>query len=135
MTTVVRRRRVLIVDDAATVRFWLGRQLAGAYDVSEACDGAEAVTVALRVRPDLVLLDVEMPRLDGFAACRVLRALPVTRRTPIIMVTSRTEPCDVETGYASGCTDFICKPVDEVELAAKVESWIEASPALEDSIS
>lgn len=132
MTAAFARRRVLVVDDAATVRLWLEMQLGAFYDVSVAADGAEAVTVALSVRPDLILLDIEMPRVDGFGACRALRALPATRRTPIILVTSRTDPLDVETGFASGCTDFIGKPVDETELAAKVASWIGASAAFEE---
>jgi CheY-like chemotaxis protein len=135
MTAVLARRRVLVVDDAATVRLWLEMQLGGTYDVSVAADGAEAVTVALSVRPDLILLDIEMPLVDGFGACRALRALPATRRTPIILVTSRTDPSDVETGFASGCTDFIGKPVDETELNAKVASWISASVAFEECAS
>jgi CheY-like chemotaxis protein len=129
MTALRRRQRVLVVDDAAMMRRWMELKLGDAYDVSVAADGDEAVTVALTVRPDLILLDVEMPRLDGFATCRALRSQPVTRRTPIILVTSRTEPSDVETGFACGCTDFIAKPVDEMELAAKVESWVVATDA------
>lgn len=125
----LRRRRVLVVDDAALMRQWMEMHLRDRYDVSLAADGDEAVTMALAVRPDLILLDVEMPRVDGFSACRALRTLPGTRVTPIIMVTSRTEPTDVEAGFACGCTDFIGKPVDEMELAAKVESWVAASGA------
>jgi len=125
----LRRRRLLVVDDAAMMRRWMQLKLQDTYEVSLAADGDEAITTALAVRPDLILLDVEMPRLDGFATCRALRALPATGRTPIIMVTSRTEASDVENGFVSGCTDFIGKPVDEVELAAKVESWLAASDA------
>lgn len=132
MTGARRRRRVLVVDDAATMRHWMELHLRDAYDVSVAADGEEAVSMALSVRPDLILLDVEMPRVDGFAACRALRTLPGTRRIPIILVTSRTEPSDVEAGFSCGCTDFIGKPVDEMELAAKVESWVGASDAFED---
>ena len=132
MTDALRRRRVLVVDDAATIRRWMELRLRDTYDVSVAADGDEAVTLALTVRPDLILLDVEMPRVDGFTACRTLRALPATRRTPIILVTSRTGSSDVETGFACGCTDFIGKPVDEMELAAKVESWVAASDWFED---
>jgi CheY-like chemotaxis protein len=124
--------RVLVVDDSATVRHWMEAQLREWYDVSSARDGEEAITVALAERPDLILLDVEMPRVDGFAACRALRAFAGMRRTPIVMVTSRTEPADVETGFTSGCTDFIGKPVDVTELHEKVASWIAASAAPDD---
>jgi CheY-like chemotaxis protein len=104
-------------------------KLQDTYEVSLAADGEEAIVTALAVHPDLVLLDVEMPRMDGFATCRALRTLPLTGRTPVIMVTSRTEPEDVERGFVCGCTDFIGKPVDEAELKAKVESWLAASDA------
>ena len=124
--------RVLVVDDSATVRLWMEAQLREWYDVSSARDGEEAITVALVERPDLILLDVEMPRVDGFAACRALRAFAVMRRTPIVMVTSRTEPADVEAGFTSGCTDFIGKPVDVTELYEKVASWIAASAVPDD---
>jgi len=125
----LKRRRVLVVDDAAMMRRWMEIKLGDTYEVSLAADGEEAVAMALLVRPDLILLDVEMPRMDGFATCRALRALPRTVRTPIILVTSRTEPADVENGFVSGCTDFIGKPVDEVELAVKIESWMAAADA------
>jgi CheY-like chemotaxis protein len=121
------RQRVLVVDDAALIRYWMQQKLGDRYDVSLAADGDEAITVALDVHPDLILLDVEMPRMDGFSTCRVLRNLPSTRATPIIMVTSRIDPSDVEQGFSCGCTDFIGKPVDELELAAKVESWVGAA--------
>lgn len=121
------RRRVLVVDDSATARHWLKSRLAVRYDVSVAGDGEEAVSVALAVSPDLILLDVEMPRVDGLAACRALRALPATRGTPIILVTSHAEPADVESGFAAGCTDYIGKPVHEMELSEKVVSWLEVS--------
>ena len=98
----LKRRRVLVVDDAAMMRRWMELKLRDTYDVTLAADGDEAVTVALAVRPDLILLDVEMPRMDGFATCRALRTHPATGRTPIIMVTSRTEPEDVERGFTCG---------------------------------
>ena len=133
MSAVASRLRILVVDDAATVRHWLAARLGGTYEVSVACDGAEAVRVALDATPHLVLLDIEMPRLDGFATCRALRSFVATRNTPIILVTSRTSPSDVEAGYASGCTDFIGKPIEPDELLAKVESWIAATQPFDGS--
>jgi CheY-like chemotaxis protein len=124
--------KVLVVDDSAIYRSLVQgclRDLPDLRCVGTAHDGSDAIAKAAELSPDLILLDVEMPRVDGFSACRALRTLPDTRVTPIIMVTSRTEPTDVEAGFACGCTDFIGKPVDEMELAAKVESWVAASGA------
>jgi len=116
--------RVLVVDDAATARFWLFSQLRERYDVVTANDGLEGVEKAAALRPDLILLDVVMPKMDGLAACRALRAARATATTPIILVTSKSEEWDVEAGYLAGCTDHIAKPVDREELQVKVESWL-----------
>jgi len=120
--------RLLVVDDSATARRWLERALPS-YEVHLAADGREAVERAPVLRPDLILLDVVMPRLDGIAACRVLRAHPVTAATPIILVTSQDSEHSVETAYRSGATDYITKPVDTAELLAKVESWLAVAAA------
>lgn len=124
------RGRVLIVDDSSTQRLWLESLLSDRHDVFVAGDGEAGVATAIAVRPDLILLDVVMPRMDGLAACRALRALEHTRSTPVILVTSKSEEWDVEAGFASGCTDYISKPVDENEFLAKVDSWIAASTTL-----
>ncbi|HUJ29523.1 MAG TPA: response regulator [Myxococcales bacterium] len=119
------RKKILVVDDSGTARMIeqmaLGR---ASYDVVQAKDGAEAVQVAAREKPDLILMDVMMPNMDGYAACRGIRAQPVTRDIPVIMVTTRGEPVNVETGYASGCNDYVTKPVNTPELLAKVRSLI-----------
>lgn len=121
------RRRVLIVDDSSTHRLWLEMMLNACYDVDVATDGPAGVQSALRTRPDLILLDVVMPGQDGLSVCRELRTHPETAQTPIILVTTQSDEWDVEAGYTSGCTDYILKPVDQVELLAKVGSWIDAT--------
>lgn len=126
-------RRILVVDDAATARAWMRRRLEVAgYDVDTAADGREGLERAVASAPDLVLLDVVMPELDGFGACRALRAHPVTQATPIILVTSQDDEQHVERGYMSGCTDYILKPVDPDELHAKVASWLGAAATAKD---
>ena len=119
------RKKILVVDDSGTARMIeqmaLGR---ASYDVVQAKDGAEAVQVAAREKPDLILMDVMMPNMDGYAACRGIRAQDVTKDIPVIMVTTRGEPVNVETGYASGCNDYVTKPVNTPELLAKVRSLI-----------
>lgn len=117
------------MDDSSTHRLWLELMLGARYDIDVAVDGEGGLRSALSNRPDLILLDVMMPGLDGFATCRELRRRPETCRTPVIMVTTKDEELDVETGYTSGCTDYIAKPVDQLELLAKVESWLDAGGA------
>lgn len=122
-----KRRRILIVDDSSTHRLWLELMLGSRYDIDVAVDGEGGLKAAVANTPDLILLDVVMPGVDGFSTCRALRRRAETRKTPVIMVTTKDEEVDVETGYTSGCTDYIAKPVDQLELLAKVESWLDAS--------
>jgi DNA-binding response OmpR family regulator len=119
------RKKILIVDDSGTARMIEQMALSrSSYDVVQAKDGIEAVPVARRERPDLILMDVMMPKMDGYAACRAVRADAETKHIPIIMVTTRGESFNVETGFSSGCNDYVTKPVDTVELLAKVRSLI-----------
>jgi CheY-like chemotaxis protein len=119
-----RKPRVLIVDDSLTYRLWLGMMLQDQCEVHMADDGDSGVLAALSVRPDLVLMDVMMPRLDGLSACRELRTHPEFGRTPLILVATQDDQWDVEAGFSSGCSDYITKPVDQPELLAKVASWL-----------
>ena len=85
---------------------------------------ADAVEKAAAERPDLILLDVVMPRMSGVEACRHLRAQEVTRSTPIIMVTTRGESENVELAYDAGCSDYVTKPINGPELLAKVRQCL-----------
>lgn len=87
-------------------------------------DGAEAVEVAVHAVPDLIIMDVVMPRMDGYAACRELRSRTATKRIPIILVTTRGQEESVEIGYESGCNDYLTKPVNPSELLALLESYL-----------
>src|SRR5262252_5794457 len=127
VTHVGRKPRVLIVDDSPTYRLWLEMMLKHRYEVFTAEDGETALRCGASVQPDLILLDVVMPKLDGLSACKALRERPETRATPIILVTSQNEEWDVEAGFTSGCTDYVMKPVDQLELLSKVESWLDAA--------
>jgi DNA-binding response OmpR family regulator len=118
-------RKILIVDDSGTSIMMAKMVLTQAlFEVLTARDGAEGVQQAALHRPDLILLDVIMPRMDGFEALRHLRAQEETQKTPIVMVTTRGEENNVQRGYACGCTDYICKPYDPVELLSKVKSYL-----------
>ena len=118
-------KKILVVDDSATSLMWqrmiLGQEK---FEVFTAKDGQEGVDVALAQRPDLVLMDVVMPRMNGFEACRALRATAAMREVPVIMVTTRSEYKNVEEAYESGCNDYITKPIDKLELLTKVRSYL-----------
>ncbi len=121
------KKKILVVDDSETALFIETMILrTGPYRLVTAGDGEEAVGKAVSERPDLILMDVVMPKMDGFAACRLLRARPETREIPIIVVTTRGEAENVETGFASGCTDYVTKPINSVELLEKVKNYIGA---------
>ena len=120
-----RRKKVLLVDDSETVlmaeRMALGR---GPYDLITARDGVEAVQRALAERPDLILLDVMMPRMNGFEVCRELRRHEEMSQVPIIFVTTRSEGENVEAGFSYGGTDYVNKPFTGAELLAKLRSHL-----------
>jgi DNA-binding response OmpR family regulator len=119
------RKKILLVDDSKTSLLIAESLLRkGNYEVVIARDGEEALRAASRELPDLILMDVVMPKMDGLAACRALRELPSTHATPIILVTTRGEPFNVEAGYSSGCTDYVTKPVDGAELLEKVKVYL-----------
>jgi CheY-like chemotaxis protein len=121
------KKKILLVDDSRTSLFMermILRQ--GPYDLLTAEDGAEAVEQALSEKPDLILMDVIMPRMTGFEALRALRKSPTTRGTPVILVTTRGEPANVEEGWEAGCSDYLTKPIDPEELLAKVRGCLGA---------
>lgn len=117
--------RILIVDDSGTSRMMAKMALAGErHELFTANDGMEGIEKADRLRPDLILLDVVMPRLDGFEVCRQLRTREEMREIPILLVTTRGEESNVERGYSVGCTDYVCKPFDPSELLNKVRTFL-----------
>jgi DNA-binding response OmpR family regulator len=119
------RKKILLVDDSSTVLLMERMILSKSeYDVVTARDGQEGVEKALTEKPDLILMDVVMPRMDGFEACRKLREQDDTKSIPVIMVTTRGELASVESGYSSGCNDYVTKPINGLELLAKVRSCL-----------
>jgi len=119
----MKRKKILLVDDSSTIlmmeKFILRND---PYELINASNGQEAVEKAIALQPDLILLDVVMPKMGGFDACRAIRTTPQTARTPIIMVTTRGEAENIETAWAAGCTDYVTKPINPIELLAKVRS-------------
>ena len=124
MTTTVARPRVLVVDDAAYNREILVQNLEDEYEVLQATDGVAAVVLARARQPDLILLDLSLPVLDGWEAARLLRADPATAWIPIVAVTAHAMAGDEARALASGCDDYLPKPIDEELLLVKVQEWL-----------
>ena len=117
--------RILVVDDMETNRRLLEARLSAEYfEVVEAADGAEAVRRAREDSPDIILLDIMMPGMDGFEACRVLKSDPATKHIPVVMVTALDQREDRIKGLEAGADDFLTKPVDDVALFARVRSLL-----------
>jgi DNA-binding response OmpR family regulator len=118
--------KVLLVDDSNTALL-MGETVFRdhtPYEVVTARDGEEGVKKALAEKPDLILLDVVMPKMDGFSACREMRTHESLKSVPIVMLTSRGEPTNVEAGYRSGCNAYLTKPINANELLEMVHIFL-----------
>ncbi|MFO0567588.1 MAG: EAL domain-containing protein [Polyangiaceae bacterium] len=124
---------ILVVDDDPTVRFLTCEALEGAgFRVLEADRGSEALRIFLRERPDIVLLDVLMPEMDGFETCERLRASPDAAHVPILMLTGLDDIESIDRAYSVGATDFATKPLNHTILVQRVRYMLRAGRALED---
>jgi CheY-like chemotaxis protein len=119
-------KKILLVDDSKTAlmmeRAILEKRTS--YQCVTASDGLDAVNKATEERPDLVLMDVVMPHMNGFEACKKMRELPATREIPIVLVTTRGEEAYMEAGFTSGCNDYLTKPVNGDELVKLLQSYL-----------
>jgi chemosensory pili system protein ChpA (sensor histidine kinase/response regulator) len=122
------RRLIMIVDDSVTVRKVTSRLLERqGYDVVTAKDGADAIEQLESIQPDLMLLDIEMPRMDGFEVTNWIRHHEIHQELPIIMITSRTGEKHRERAFSLGVSDYMGKPFQEAELLSNVEHLLEMS--------
>ena len=118
-----RRSRVLVVDDTDSVRALFQKLLASdGHDVMSAATGDAALQMVQQQRPDVILLDIAMPGLDGLEVCRRLKSDPITRLTPVVLITGRTDISDRIRGIEAGADEFLSKPVHPHELRARVRS-------------
>ncbi|MEJ0015421.1 MAG: PleD family two-component system response regulator [Acetobacteraceae bacterium] len=125
--------RILIVDDVpANTRLLEAKLSAEYYQVASAKDGFEALRMALEWQPDLILLDVMMPGMDGFECCRRLKEDPTTLHIPVVMVTALGEPAERLHGLESGADDFLTKPVEYETLMARVRSLVRLKRLLDE---
>jgi DNA-binding response OmpR family regulator len=116
---------ILIVDDEPPILDLVRFTLEDAeVRVVEASDGVEALALARRLRPDLILLDVHMPRLDGLEACRQIRRDPALAQTPIVMLTAAGQEADRARGREAGADEYLTKPFSPLALLALVEALV-----------
>ena len=119
--------RILIADDNPSNADLLDAHLDGSgFETKLAYNGEEALAAAREWKPDLILLDVMMPKLSGFEVCRRLRADPATSGVSVLMVTALDQATDVETAVDAGTDDFITKPINKTELLLRVRAMLES---------
>jgi sigma-B regulation protein RsbU (phosphoserine phosphatase) len=118
------KHRILIVDDEPTNLQLMRQLLAGKYQLSFASNGIEAIELALAVKPDIILLDIMMPEMDGYETCRQLKSNPQTANIPVIFATAMGEEEDESRGFEVGGVDYITKPVKLQILKARVETHL-----------
>jgi len=119
--------RILIADDNAPNVELLEAYLSGCgcdYEIAVAVDGAEALEMTASFKPDLILLDIMMPKYSGFEVCEKLKANAETKNIMILMVTALTELGDIERAVTAGCDDYLSKPVNKAELLKRVENLL-----------
>ena len=120
----VAMKKILIVEDGEFNRDLLIQLLEEDYSLVTATDGAAGVSKAAGEHPDLILMDLSLPILDGWEATQRIKADPVTARIPVIALTAHAMSGDEDKAKAAGCDDFMTKPIDEDILFEKLRRWI-----------
>ncbi len=119
------KSKILIADDNAPNVELLEAYLDGVEcEIAVAVDGRDTLAKVAEFQPDLILLDIMMPKLSGFEVCKTLKRDPATKQVMILMVTALNELGDIERAVSSGCDDFLSKPVNKLELVKRVENML-----------
>ena len=119
-----RRLKILLVEDSEDIRLMLKRLLEmSGYDVTEAVNGEQAVQRAEMMLPDVILMDLSLPRIDGLTATRRIRRMPNLKGTPIIVITAHESADFQAAALASGCNEYVNKPIDFVELERLIKRF------------
>ncbi len=119
------QRKILIVDDTPDIITFLSVRLrAEGFDVYSAFSGIEGIEKAKEIQPDLIILDVVMPQLNGFQVCRKLKSFPEFTNTPIVFLTAKNQPSDRFWGMEVGASAYLTKPVDLRELSKTVKKLL-----------
>ena len=117
--------KILMVDDDINALKLIGYTLhREGYEIIAAQSGQEALAKAQKEKPQLVILDIMMPGMDGYEVCRRLRAIPQTAQVPVIMLTARSQVEDKVAGFQAGADDYLTKPVIPAELLARVKALL-----------
>jgi CheY-like chemotaxis protein len=119
-------KRILVVEDQELNRELLVQLLGESYDVRTACDGQEALDAVDKFNPDLILLDLSLPVLDGWSVARRLKSQPSTRRIPIIALTAHAMAGDRDQALKAGCDEYLTKPFREDQLFDLLQSILES---------
>jgi two-component system, cell cycle response regulator DivK len=118
-------KRILVIEDTEDNRLIVGDLLANAgYEMIEAVDGLQGVATAEREQPDLILMDIQLPGIDGYEATRRIRAIPALARVPIIAVTSYALSGDEAKTREAGCDGYVAKPYSPRQLLAKIREYL-----------
>lgn len=124
------KRRLLVVDDEPSIAKIVRKQLEVAgYEVTVAVDGLEGLTKAREMMPELIVLDVMLPKMNGTEVCKTLKGDPKTNPIPILMLTAKAQRTDKDIGLEAGANAFLTKPFQLDELLAKIKALLEASAA------
>ncbi len=117
--------KILVVDDEVNItqilEFSIGAE---GYEVITAANGEEAIDKARREQPDLIILDLMMPKIDGYEACRILKANPLTKSIPVVLLTAKGRDIDKRLGYEVGATDYIIKPFSPNKLVDRIHQLL-----------
>jgi len=124
----MKKGKILVVDDEVNItqilEFSIGAE---GYEVLTAVNGEEAIDKARREQPDLIILDIMMPKIDGYEACRILKANPATKNIPVVLLTAKGRDIDKRLGYEVGATDYIVKPFSPNKLVARIHELLQCA--------
>lgn len=117
--------KILIIEDEKDIRqlITFTLQYAG-YEVVSGKDGQEAVELVQKEMPDLILMDVRMPRLDGYEACRIIKADETTKHIPVAFLSAKGQDAEIEKGFEAGASEYLLKPFTPTELIERVKSLL-----------
>ena len=121
------KKKVLIVDDEPNVRRLSRKILSNTFDVVEAEDGRQAIEIAVTQQPDVILMDMMMPKMDGLTACHTIKKDPTTKSIPVIMVTAIDFELNIKLSQQMGATGYVTKPFSPQDLLDKIAQVLQAT--------
>ncbi len=119
---MAKKKKILVVDDESNIRLLVKNMIGNRYDVIEAGDGDQAVTIAQKEKPDLILLDILMPGQDGFTTCNQLKAMKASKNIPVVMVTALQHKLDEKLALSLKADGYMRKPFTSEDLFAAIDT-------------